>query len=121
MPQLPLAVWLVVAGIALLLLGLCIATAYAVLRTSARRRVAQWPVRWLLGLIVLAVLPWLIVRLAPINLVVNIHGIGPLIGWLLLGLVAFVLLVLLPLATLLCAVVWGVARGRRGPPASPVT
>ena len=32
------------------------------------------------------------------------------------ALLAFALLVLLPLATLLCTIVWGIARRRRGPP-----
>ena len=119
MPQLPLAVWFVVAGTILLLLGSCVATAYAVLRTSARRRVARWPAGRLLGLAGAAVLPWLIVWLAPIHLAGDIHGLGPLLGWLLLALLAFALLVLLPLATLLCVAVWGIARGRRGPPVPP--
>lgn len=116
MPQLPLAVWLAVVGSALLLVGCCAATAYAVLRASTRRRVARWPAGRLLGLAGAAVLPWLIVWLAPIHLSLNIHGLGPLLGWLLLALLAFALLVLLPLATILCAVVWGIAHGRRGRP-----
>jgi hypothetical protein len=114
-PQLPLTVWFIVAGAVLILLGLCAVTAYAVLRASARRRVARWPAARLLGLAGVAVLPWLIVWLAPISLKVEIHGVGPLLGWLLVALLAFALLVLLPLATLLCAVAWGIARGRRGP------
>ena len=121
MPQLPLAIWFFLAGTVLLLLGLCVVTAYAVLRASARRRVSQWPIGWLLGLVAAAVLPWLVVWLAPIKLVINAHSVAALVGWLLLGLLAFVVLVLLPLAALLCAVVWGIAHGRRGPPASPAT
>lgn len=113
MPQLPLAAWIGAAAVALLLVGLCAVTAYAVLRASARRRVARWPAWQLLALAGAAVLPWLVVWLAPIEIVVNIHGLGPLIGWSLLALLAFALLVLLPLAALLCAVVWGRARGRR--------
>ena len=115
MPQLPVRVWFAVAGTVLLLVGLCVATAYVVLRASARERVARWPARRLVGLAGATVLPWLIVRFAPIHLVLSIHGLGPLLGWLLLALVAFALLVLLPLATLLCAVVWRLARRRRGP------
>jgi hypothetical protein len=114
-PALPVSVWFAVAATVLLLIGLCVATAYVVLRTSARERVARWPARRLVGLAGVTVLPWLIVRLAPIHLVLNIHGLGPLVGWLSLALVAFALLVLLPLATLSCAVVWGLARRRRGP------
>jgi len=113
-PQLPLAVWLAVVGSALLLLGCCAATAHAVLRASARRRVARWPAASLLGLAGAAVLPWLVVWLAPIRIALSIHGLGPLLGWALLALLAFALLVLLPLATILCAVVWGIAHGRRG-------
>jgi hypothetical protein len=118
-PQLSLALWFVVAGTVVVLLGLCVATAYAVLRASARRRVAQWPAWKLLGLTGAAVLPWLIVWLAPIHLAGEIHGLGPLLGWLLVALLAFALLVLLPLATLLCAAVWGIARGRRDSLAPP--
>ncbi|HEX7976959.1 MAG TPA: hypothetical protein VF461_00045 [Gemmatimonadaceae bacterium] len=40
-------------------------------------------------------------------------------GWLVLALLAFALLVLLPLATLLCVVVWGIARGRGSPLVPP--
>ena len=119
MPQLPLAVWLAVVGSVLLLLGCSAATAYAVLRANTRRRVAQWRGRSLVGLVGAAVLPWLIVWRAPIRLTLSIHGLGPLLGWLLLALLAFALLVLLPLATLLCVVVWGMAHSRRGPSVPP--
>ena len=115
MPQLPAAVWFAVAGAVLLLLALCIATAYAILRASSRRRVTQWPVGRLLGLVIGAAAPWLIVWLAPIRLEVAIHGVGPLLGWLLVALLAFALLVLLPLAALLCVIVWGLAHRRRAP------
>jgi len=119
MPQLPAAVWFAVAGAVLLLLALCIATAYAILRASTRRRVTQWPVGRLLGLVIGATVPWLIVWLAPIRLEVAIHGIGPLLAWLLVALLAFVLLVLLPLAALLCVIVWEIARRRHGPLTPP--
>ena len=121
MPQLPLTVWLAVVGSVLLLLACCAATAYAVLRASARRRVARWPVGSLLSLAGAVALPWLIVWRAPIHLALNIHGVGPLLGWLLLALLAFALLMLLPLATLLCGVVWAIAHGRRGSPVPPTT
>jgi uncharacterized membrane protein len=114
-PQLPLAVWFAVAGAILLLLALCAGTVYAILRASTRRRVAQWSAKRLLALAVAAAVPWLIVSLAPIHFAVAIHGVGPLLGWLLLALLAFALLVLLPLATILCAVVWGIAHRRRPP------
>jgi hypothetical protein len=120
-PQLPLRVWLAVTGVALLVLGLLAVTTYAVLRPAARLRVAHWRAGWIVGLAGAAVLPWLVVWLAPIRIAVNIRGIGPLLGWLLLALLAFALLVLLPLAALLCSVVWATARrrgGHRSPPAT---
>ncbi len=113
MPQLPIKIWLLVAGTALLLLALCIGTAYVVLRASARQRIAQRSTRWLLGLAVAAVLPWAIVRFVPIQIALDIHGLGRLLVVLLLALLAFALLVLLPLATLLSAIVWGRAHRRR--------
>ena len=113
---LPLKVWLLVAGAVLLLLGLCAGTAYAVLRLSARQRIARWPAGRLLGLVVAAVVPWLVVWLAPIHLGGEIHSVGRLLGLLLVALLTFVLLVLLPLATLLCVVVWVISRRRRGAP-----
>ena len=112
MPQLPLKVWLFVAGGVLLLLGLCVGTAHVVLRASSRQRIASWSAARLLGLVVAAVVPWLIVWLAPIHLGGEIHSVVALLGLLLLALLAFAFLVLLPLATLLCAVVWGTARRR---------
>jgi len=115
-PQLPLKVWLLVAGGVLLLLGLCVGTAYVVLRAKSRQRIARWPAARLLALVVAAVVPWLVVWLAPIHLGGEIHSVGALLGLLLVALLAFALLVLLPLATLLCTIVWGIARRRRGPP-----
>ena len=100
----------------LFLLALCAATAYAVMRRSVRQRVAEWPAPWIIGLLAAAVVPWLVVWLAPIRIVVNIKGVGPLLGWLLLTLGAFALLVLLPLAALIVAAVWA-SRRRKDPPA----
>ena len=113
---LPLKVWLLVAGAVLLLLGLCAGTAYAVLRLSARQRSARWPAGRLLGLVVAAVVPWLVVWLAPIHLGGEIHSVVALLGLLLAALLTFALLVLLPLVTLLCAAVWAVAHRRRAAP-----
>jgi hypothetical protein len=115
-PKLPAAVWFAVAGAVVLLLSLCVGTAYTILRASARQRVARWSAVRLLALAGAATVPWLVVWLAPIHFEVAIHGVGPLLGWALVALLAFALLVLLPLAALVCAIVWGLARGRRGPP-----
>jgi hypothetical protein len=53
-----------------------------------------------------------VVWLAPIRISVNIEGIVPLIGWLIVALAAFSLLVVLPLVALLGAGVWLIARRR---------
>lgn len=119
LPQLPLVVWLAAAGLALLLFGLCAGTAGAVVRAAARRRVAAWPARRVLGLAGAAALPWLVVWLAPIRVEVSIHGLGPLVGWMLVALLVFALLVLLPMAALLSGAVWCAARRRRAKVAPP--
>ena len=64
-------------------------------------------------------LPWLVVWLAPLRIEVSIHGLGALLGWLLLALLAFALLVLLPLGALLSGVVWWAAWRRRGKGGAP--
>jgi hypothetical protein len=114
MPQLPLVVWVFAAAVAVLLLALCAVTVYAVLRLRARHGVAQWPASRVLILLAAAVVPWVAVRVAPIQIRVNIHGTAQLIGWLVLALAAFAILVLLPLAAILCTFVWWNARRRRG-------
>ena len=121
MTPLPLVVWLVVAGVGLLLLGLCGATAYTVLRAATRRRVATWPALWICGLAGAALVPWLVVWLAPIRIVVDIHSPGSLLGWLLLALGTFALLVLLPLVALLSGGIWWTARRRPGERPPPAT
>jgi hypothetical protein len=120
-PKLPWTVWLAVAAAVAILLALSAASAYAVLRPSARLRVSRWPAWRVVGLFGVAVLPWLVVWLAPLHFEISIHGVGQLLGWLLLALLAFALLVLLPLVSLLCAAVWGISRGRRGTPSPPTT
>jgi hypothetical protein len=55
-----------------------------------------------------------VVWLVPIRISVNIEGVVPLIGWLIVALAAFALLVLLPLVALLSAGVWLIARRRPG-------
>ncbi len=115
MPKLPWTVWLAVAAAVAILLALSAASAYAVLRASARPRVARWPAWRVLALLGVAVIPWLVVWLAPLHFEIGIRGVGQLLGWLLLALLAFALLVLLPLVSLLCAAVWGISRSRRTP------
>jgi len=72
----------------------------------------------MLALTVTAAMPWLVVRLAPINIEVNIHGKLQLAGWILAALSAFALLVLLPIAAILTVLVWWTERRRRRTPVS---
>jgi hypothetical protein len=74
----------------------------------------------MVGLVGAAALPWLVVWFAPIHVVVNVHGVVSLIGWLLLALLAFAVLVLLPLAAVLSVVVWWRTRLRRSGLIPPV-
>ena len=116
----PLLRGLAVAA-AVLLLGLTGLTAWAaVLRARARERIERWSATAIVALLVSAAVPWLVVWLAPITISVDIHTIPVLIGWLLLALLAFALLVLLPLAAALSAIIWWRAwrRGRATPPAT---
>jgi hypothetical protein len=101
----------VVAG--LVLAGLCVATGYGVLRARTRALIARWSIARIAVLVVTAAVPWLVVWLAPINVSVNIHTLPVLIGWLSLALLAFGVLVLLPLAAVLAAGAWLVARRRQ--------
>lgn len=119
MPPLPPVVWGAAGAAVLLLLGLCAATAYAVLRAPTRARIASWPRARIFTLLVVVALPWLIVRLAPIRISANIDGLVQLIGWLLLALAAFAFLVLLPIAAVLCAVAWWLGWRRRTTRESP--
>jgi hypothetical protein len=112
MPQLPPVVWVIAAGVALLLLALCVATVYAMLRPAMRLRVARWPLPSILLLAGAAAIPWLIVSFAPIAIRVSINGTLQLIGWLFLIVIALALLVLLPLAALVSAFVWASAKAR---------
>lgn len=112
MPQSSLVMW-VGSAVGLVLLALCGVTAYATLRLPARKRIVHWPATRLLGMCVLAVLPWLFVWLRVKRISIDVHGIGPFIGWLLVALVAFTLLILLPLAATLALLVWSAARIRR--------
>ena len=106
MSSLPPAVWIAAIVALAVLLGLCGATAYAVLRASARSRIASWPGSWVVALLAAAIVPWLIIRLTPTRLSVSIHGVAAAIGWLLVALLVFALLVLLPLAAVLIGLVW---------------
>jgi hypothetical protein len=106
----PPIVWGLGAVAGLFLASLCVATGYAVLRARTRALIAQWSIARIAALVVIAAIPWLVVWLAPINISVNIHTLPVLIGWLALALLAFGVLVLLPLAAVLAASVWLTAR-----------
>jgi len=106
----PPLVWGLGAVAGLVLAGLCVATGYAVLRARTRAVITRWSIVRIAALVVTAAVPWLVVWLAPINISVNIHSLPVLIAWLALGLLAFGVLVLLPLAAVLTAGVWLTAR-----------
>jgi hypothetical protein len=114
-PKLPLALWLAGGAAAFVVLALCVATLYAVLRAPSRALVARWPVRWIVALVAAAAAPWLVVVFAPIRIEAKIEGLGPLIAWLLAALLAFGVLILLPIAALAATVVWSLGRRRGGP------
>lgn len=114
----PPILWGLAAAAGLLLLGLCVATGFAVLRARTRARIGERSAARIVAFVVIAAIPWLVVWLAPINVSVNIHTVPVLIGWLALALLAFGVLVLLPLAALLAAGVWLAVR-RRGATAMP--
>jgi hypothetical protein len=65
---------------------------------------------------VTAAIPWVVVWLAPIAIRVSIHTLPVLIGWIALALLAFGMLVLLPVTSVLAVAVWWVARRRRATP-----
>jgi hypothetical protein len=106
----PPIVWGLGAVAGLVLAGLCVATGYAVLRARTRAVITRWSIARIAALVVTAAVPWLVVWLAPINISVNIRSLPVLIAWLALGLLAFGVLVLLPLAAVLTAGVWLPAR-----------
>lgn len=116
MPQSSLVMWVGIA-VALLLLALCGATTYAILRRPTRTRIVHWPATRLVGVCVLAVLPWLVVWLRAWrgvnNVSISVNGTGSLIGWLVIALIVFGLLILLPLAAMLALLVWSAVRIRR--------
>ena len=109
----PPIVWGLGAVAGLVLAALCVATGYVVLRARTRAHIARWSIAQIATVVVTAPIPWLVVWLAPITISVNIHSLPVLIGWLALALLAFVMLVLLPLAAMLAAGVWWVARRPR--------
>jgi hypothetical protein len=113
MRQLPPTVWAAIIVVALVLCALCVGIFAAVLRPRARQGIARWPATFLLELVALAIVPWLVVVFAPITIRISIHGLLPLIGWIFLALLAFALLVLLPLAAVASSLVWWHARRRR--------
>ena len=109
----PPVVWGLGAVAGLFLASLCAATGYAVLRARTRALIARWSIARIATLVVIAAIPWLVVWLAPINISLSIHTLPVLIGWLALALLAFGMLVLLPLAAGFAVGAWWVAR-RRG-------
>ena len=109
----PPIVWGLAAVAALVLVALCVLTGYFVLRARTRARIGQMRVTAIVVLVVSATIPWLVVWLAPIEISMNVRTIPVLIGWILLALLAFALLVLLPIAATLTAVVWWFAWRRR--------
>ena len=109
----PPIVWGLGAVAGLFLGGLCVATGYAILRARTRALIAHWSVAQIAALAVTAAVPWLVVWLAPIAITVNIHTLPVLLGWLALALLAFGVLVLLPLAAVLTVGVWWMARRPR--------
>jgi len=108
----PPIVWGLGAVAGLFLAGLCAATSYAVLRARTRALISRWSIARIATLVVIAAIPWLVVWLAPITISVNIHTVPVLIGWLALALLAFGMLVLVPLAAVLAVGVWLTARRR---------
>jgi uncharacterized paraquat-inducible protein A len=115
MPKLPLVAWIVAAVVGLLLCALCATTIYAIARRSARSRVERWPASRLFLLLVVAAVPWLVVRLAPIKIEIAISGRLQLTAWILAALLCFVLLVVLPLAALTSVAAWWAGRRRPAP------
>jgi hypothetical protein len=112
MPTLSPTAWLVVGLILLALLALVGLTVWGVLRPPMRARVAALPVWGAAVVAGLAVAPWLVVKFAPLSINVNIHGIGPLLLWILAAIGIFALLVLLPVGGLVAVGVWVAARRR---------
>ena len=108
----PPILWGLGAAAGLLLAGLCVATGYFTLRAGTRALIAQWSLAQVATLVVTAAIPWLVAWLAPIKISVNINTLPELTGWLALALLAFAVLVLLPLAAVLAVGVWFVARRR---------
>lgn len=107
-----LAQWAGYGGV-VLLVALCTGTAYATLRAPTRARIIRLQPAAMLGLCILAAIPWLMVYFGMKHFFVSAHSTGELIGLFALALLAFVLLVLLPFAVTLCILVWMFARSGR--------
>ena len=112
MPHSSMVTW-AGSAVALLLVALCAATAYATLRGPGRERIVRWPAIRLIGICILAAVPWLFAWLRLNHFSVTVNGVGPAVGWLMVGLLAFALLILLPLFAMLALLVWSAARIRR--------
>lgn len=97
----------------MLLVALCCATAYVTLRRSTRARIARLSPKTVLCLCALAALPWVIIHFGMKHIAVSAHSSAELIGLFALALLAFALLVLLPLAVAISILVWMFARSGR--------
>lgn len=111
----PVLIFAIAAGV--VLLALCIGTAWLVLRPMGRASVRRWSRARLSCAVLVACLPWLGVRFWRWDINVNIHSVVQMVGWALLALCVFTLLVLLPLAVLLAVIVWVHDRRMRAQPA----
>jgi hypothetical protein len=110
MPALPLSLWTAIGALLLVLAGLCAGTLFMVIRAPARRRIVAWPGSRILLLLVAAVVPWLIVKFVPLTIKASIHGVVLPVLWTLAVLLAFAVLVLLPLAAVACTLIWWLGR-----------
>jgi hypothetical protein len=98
---------------ALLLLLLLAPVVWAVLRRPARVRIAAMRGRTVLAMLALSAVAPLVVIFAPLRVTLKIDTVPLLVLAILGALLAVVVVVGAPLATLLAGAVWLIARGRR--------
>lgn len=92
------------------LVALCMATAWLVLRPTGRAWVRRRGASQIVEMGLVALIPWVAVHYFAHHFTISIHSVWPLVGWILIGLAVFAVLVLLPLAVALSAIVWLVER-----------